>query len=113
MSASFGKRPKGQRTDSKIGLVGLGRPCILVRVVVSALVVGYILRADALVPKFPQGAPIRDEAFPRHGEDAFVRDREFELQSVALVVGIDVVGRYVSPFFEAARQCLNSSLVTN
>jgi hypothetical protein len=75
--------------------------------------VGYVFRADAFIPKFPQGLSICDDAFPRHGEDAFILNREFELQSLALVVGIDIVGRYVSPFFEPTRLRLNSSLVTN
>ena len=41
-----------QSTPFKVRLVGLGRPCILVRVVVAALVVRYVFRADAFIPKF-------------------------------------------------------------
>ena len=88
---------------SEVGLAGHRRLGVLVGVVVEPLVMGYVFRADAFIPIFPQGAPIRDDALPRRGEDTFILDRELELQSLALVAGIDRVGRYAEPFLEAAR----------
>jgi len=38
---------------------------------------------------FAQGAPISYARRPRHSEDAFILDHELELQSLALIVGVD------------------------
>src|SRR5260370_25333397 len=103
--------PRSRHARSEVGLVGPRRLGVLVGVVVEPLVVGCVFRADAFIPIFPQGAPIRDTAFPRHGEDTFILDREFELQSLALVVVIDSVGRYAGPFLKAPPLYLHGTLV--
>src|SRR5258707_13654340 len=93
--------PRSRHARSEVGLVGPRRLGVLVGVVVEPLVVGCVFRADAFIPIFPQGAPIRDNAFPRHGEDTFILDREFELQSLALVAGSTTLVPHPGPFLEA------------
>src|SRR4029077_20012951 len=98
---------------SKVRLVGPRRLGVLIGVVVAPLVVGDVFRTDTFVPICPQGTPIGDDAFPRHGEDTVILNREFELQSLALAVAIERVRRYFGPFLEAARLRLHCSFVIN
>ena len=64
-----------------------------------AIVLLNVFRADMFIPSRAQGAPIGDECRPRHREDAFIFDGEFELQSLALVLRINVISPDIGPLF--------------
>ena len=48
-----------------------------------------VFGADQVRPS-AHGGPISDGRRPRHGEDAFILDREMELQHLAPVIGVEV-----------------------
>src|SRR6516165_5838689 len=58
------------------------------RGVPSGIIFVPVFGADIFRP-FAQGAPISYDRRPRHSEDAFILDRKLELQSFALIVGVD------------------------
>src|SRR5260370_27727470 len=75
--------PRSRHALSEVGLVGPRRLGGLVGVVVEPLLLGYVFRADAFIPIFPQGAPIRDNAFPRHLVVTFILHHTIVLHSPA------------------------------
>src|ERR1700730_6638047 len=88
--------------DSEIRFVGSRHPGVLFGVVlVPGIVFLHIFRTDTFIPYFAQGTAISYGRRPGHREDAFILYGEFELQSFALVVGVDRISRDGGPFFLA------------
>src|SRR5258706_14547364 len=86
------------RGRSKIWLLGTRDLGLLARIIFMR-----VLGADEFRP-CSRRAPIGHARRPRPGEDAFILDREFELQRLALVARVDakprVVERYRDVFLE-------------
>src|SRR5215831_1863128 len=93
----------------EIRLIGGRKTRVLVGEVVVLIVVLHILGADTFIPRLIRVAAIRNRRRPRHGEDAWILHREFELEALAPVIGIDTAD--AGPFLLGAFQRFLGSLV--
>src|SRR6478672_10268647 len=76
---------------------------LLIRVVLRIrIVVLDVLGADALVPFLVAGAQVGDGRLPGRREGASILHGEFELQSLALVIGIGRIGGDARPLLVGA-----------